>query len=303
MERQAHNVKDLVWKLLAKNHPKQFVRYFYKNHLHLFDFSEEFIVLDTELVLLPGDRKIVREAKRVDLLIKVPLIAGSYLLILVEIQGKNKDDYPKHVHDNFCRLFAQYHNPISVLVIYTETTRNFRSGVLNYNEPRTLIEFKFNPFVVSDQKEAELEQNPCLIGLVVLACLLFKKCIKRGGDEQLLKTKIRLIKALVKADLPYQEEAQVLSTILLYKNFEEEATMLKFESILKTLNLKQTTMSLLELYGYQSGIEGEKRGEEKKARLFVEYLLKGENHSLEQISSLADVTMDFILDVRKGMTA
>jgi hypothetical protein len=56
----------------------------------------------------------------------------------------------------------------------------------------------------------------------------------------------------------------------------------------------------VKLEGIEEGIE---IGREEKSRLFVENLLRETDFSSEKISGLADVTVDYVNEVRKSVKA
>ena len=86
-------------------------------------------------------------------------------------------------------------------------------------------------------------------------------------------------------------------------NYEYEAKLkrkMDMRSILSTARRRGMEEGLLE--GETKGIaKGIKEGEEKKSRIFVERLLKEGSHSVEQIANLADVSMGFVMNIKKGM--
>lgn len=311
---QVHNVKDLLWKALATGFAKNFVRFFYQNADAIFDLDKEIIHLNTEVVQFPGDREIIKEASRVDGLMKVTLLENeqghTHMLLKCEVHARADKNYPRHVYNNMSILNAQYYHPVTVLIIYTETPKYFRAGLMELKLPRMRLEFEFEPFVLSDQDETALERHPNPVALGVLAALLYKTCPLKN-DAELLKRKIRLVNNLKARNLSSDDAAALLTFIFLYRDFEKIEAKRKFEEVLELLNLNQSTMNFMDIYKLHCRIEalkegkkeGRREGAEEKARIFIENLIKTGGFSLKQIAAMGNVPLKFVKGIEKEMSA
>ena len=159
-----HNIKDILVKNIIEAFPEAALRFFIPGADKIFDFTRPIEFLNGELQqkdLDTEDRRNIEDSKRLDLLLKAFLKNSplEYLILLLEVHGYNEWGYPEHVHKNFSRLRDKYNDRVIALVIYTETSRNFKPSQCDYFLLGTRQSFGFTPYVVWDQNETLLEND------------------------------------------------------------------------------------------------------------------------------------------------
>lgn len=278
-----------------------------------------FEFLDKELEqLFPAED--IEAPKFVDKLIKVFTNTGKeeWILCHVEVQGYDDKDFAKRMFTYFYRILDKYNKPVTAIAIFTDTNKKFRPSMYEYEYLGTRNTFYFNTYKIIDQDENLLANDENPFSVVILTVLLSLKKKKRD-DESLFKLKYSLAKNLLQKKIPKKKIDDLLIFLQLYVRFGDPEYIIKFEKEIEVLTENKTTMGIRELVldmakkeglaeGHKEGIEkGHKEGkikgkEEGKIEGKIEVvhnLLATERFTTAEIANFANVTEEFVLNVKK----
>jgi predicted transposase YdaD len=187
---------DILWKGIIEDMPTHFLQFFFPDAANVLDFNRGFDFLDKELEeLFPVYNP--NHPRFVDKLIKAFNKEGreEWILIHVEVQGYQDQEFSLRMYTYFYRLFDRYHKPITALAIFTDNNPGFNPRQFDYQFLGTSLSYKFNTYKILEQDEASLADHPNPFALVVLTVLQNIKTKKRS-DESLLKLKIDLFRRM-----------------------------------------------------------------------------------------------------------
>jgi hypothetical protein len=129
----------------------------------------------------------------------------------------------------------------------------------------------------------------------------------RQGEEEMLRLKTEILRALVKKELPARQVRGIMNFLKHYIRFEKPENNAKFEQEIVTLTGKNRANMGTEEYllqkakkegieeGFEKGIE---KGAEEKSIAFVKSLLANTDFNDEKIAAVAYVTVDFVKKIK-----
>ena len=300
----ANKRKDILLKTIIEDFPRECVRFFYKNAAALFNLKGRFESLEQELRQIAPDWEFMQDSKMVDKLLKCSAASEmlKWLLLLIEIQGYYDPHFTERVFRYFSRLLDKYGRRVMVLVIYTDTNRNYHPRFDDYQMANTKSRFDFETYKVLDQDEALLSADPNFIALVVLTILKAIQHEINGTDESLLASKIMLVKNLKNRALSAEAEAKLLTFIRLYAAFENPEMNHKFEKEIEHLIHKTSDMGIIE-FAIQDAAEqalekGIEKGRQEKNKSVVKNLLQKGKLTLDEIADTVEVSQDFVRSIK-----
>ena len=303
---------DSPWKTILKTYFREFINFFYPDIYADIDWTKPIEFLDKELIQVTRDAEIGR--RLADALVKVHWLDGeeSWLYIHVEVQNQRDDDLPHRVYVYNYRIYDQYKQPITSLVILGDNEINWRPDHFILQTRRTRTRFDFSTTKLIDYREqwAELEADHNLFSTVVMMHLrtlettsnsqarkefkfsLLKRLYEQGRDRQDIIDFYRLIDWMMTLGLELQSE------------FDQQVT--QYEE-----TMKMPYITSIEIRGEQ---RGELKGEQKVIiRLLnqrvgeikpplIEQIRK---LSVEQLEELTDVLFTFstVADLEKWLKA
>ena len=117
--------KDTLWKGIIEDLADDFVHFFFSDYVDLIDFSKGFVFLDKELEQLVSQSN--AQIRHVDKLFKAWLKEGEeqWFLVHVEVQGYADPVFAKRMFEYAYRIQDRYQRPLTALVIYTNTNRQY----------------------------------------------------------------------------------------------------------------------------------------------------------------------------------
>ena len=135
---------DSPWKTILKTYFQEFISFFYSDIYSNIDWSKPIEFLDKELIQVTRDASI--GLRLADALVKVYWINGeeTWLYIHVEVQNQRDDDLPHRVYVYNYRIYDQYKQPITSLVILGDDEINWRPDHFILQAPRTKVRIDFS---------------------------------------------------------------------------------------------------------------------------------------------------------------
>jgi len=290
---------DTLWKAILEDVFDDFLVFFFKEQAELFDLERGFEFLDKELEQLfpSGDDK--TETKFVDKLVKVFTKAGTeeWILVHIEVQGYNDADFASRMFTYFCRIYDRYKKPVTSIAIFTDARKSYRPQQFDYSFLGTQAMFRYNTYKVIDQEEEELRNSNNPFAIVILTVLL---ALKKGKikEEKLFSLKTSLLKNLLQKEISRGKIDAILIFLRNYVRFDNAEIIAKFDNEISILTNKHTTMGIREFVLQRAEREGREKERTEKNHHFVKSLLTQTDFPVERIAQVAEVTVDFVKEVK-----
>ncbi|MEO7311048.1 MAG: hypothetical protein ABIX01_11670 [Chitinophagaceae bacterium] len=297
---------DILWKGILENLFGYFLRFFYQEHLPLFDFSKGFEFLDKELEqLFPVEN--LQSPKYVDKLVKVFTTSGAeeWILIHIEVQGYKDKDFANRMFTYFYRILDRYGKKVAAIAIFSDANKKYRPSFFGYEFLGTKNVFEFKTYKILDQDEDQLLNDPNPFAVVILTALSAIKN-KTVSDEKLFDLKLQLIRNLLEKKTPIATIRALFNFIRNYVVFASLDNSIKFENEILSLTGNRKTMGieelLLQLAEKKGELKGEKKGREEardeRNKIFVTNLITSTDFSNTKIASIAGVPETFVQRLR-----
>ena len=184
---------DAQWKEVISSLFPDFIKFFLPKAYKTIDFQQSIEFLEQELHLLIADKYKVGKVIN-DKLVKVKLKNGEdkWILIHIEVQSSFESDFNERMFTYFYRIYDRYNQKITALAIYTgqDVPKNHKQ--FEYSFFGTEITYKYNSFLVKDQKEQELINNKNPFAIVILASKYLIKA--KDNHDKLYQFKLELIR-------------------------------------------------------------------------------------------------------------
>ncbi len=186
---------DNAWKDILQNHFRDFLQFFFPRIHADIDWSQPFEFLDKELEpLIP---EALKGKALADKLARVCLHTGRPALIFihVEVQGYVDPELRLRMLRYNLLFRERYGEDVVSLAILTDPSRRYRPSVYDYSRWGFRLRMTFPVVKLLDFKgrEAELERNPNIFAIVILATLAK---IGQRAVESLYRSKRRLVRLL-----------------------------------------------------------------------------------------------------------
>ena len=198
----------------------------------------------------------------------------------------------------YYRLFERFGVPITALAIFTNNNPNYhpKSYVTEFMGTEHI--YKFNTFKLLDYEEQELMQpgNPFSFVMQVAHGAVGK--IRQEND--LLDWKVTLFKKLLEAGIDKPQIKALINFIKQYVRFDNTALNDKFDVVVSTFyNKNKSQMGVVEIIQEEYRKEGKKEGLKEGIDKMIIALLEQDVLTIEQIASIADVDIAYILEVQE----
>ena len=275
-----------------------FLRFAFPDADQRFDMGKGFTYLDKELSELLPHPEEASETKFVDKLVKVYTRNGKekYLLVHVEVQGHYDKTFTARMFKYFYRVYDKYDRPVLPVAIFTGTGGNRMGNRFSLKEDGMQLTYQFNTMDINDFTDAELNahDNPFAGAFLVARGLSISG---RRRDEQLLKKKIELVKHLYGKGFEKEKIEELLSFIQNYVLFERPEYNRIFEEEVDIITGKPNTMGIIEQV---AEMRAEKAKVETKQAIVIN-LLKETKFSEKKIASIADLPIEAVQEMKKGL--
>lgn len=310
---------DILLKSAFEEAFSDLLRFFFKDTDSLFDIEKGFEFMDKELLELFPDLEKQGGSRFVDMLVKIFGADGSeeWMLIHIEIQAQNDQQFSKRMFQYFYRIYDRYDVPITALAVFTGPGKSLTANSFNYQFLGTEIQYKFNNYHIMDHSEEQLIAMDNPFAFIVLAAqkaLLSDKI----PEWELAEHRLTIARSLIQSKKYNNEKIRrflyFLKTFIhienpeFNSNFDKEISQLTGN--ISTMGIIETIKMLTREEGIEIGIEqgiekgierGIERGEEKKSIEVVTKMLQSGKFSISEIANFTEVSEDFVKKVQKEL--
>jgi len=201
---------DELWKKIIEELPKEFVAFFFPDLYPDINWDAGYNFLKQEFSKLAAKSK--SKKRSVDQILEVHLKDDklSWILIHIEIQGYEDEDFGKRMFEYYYRIHDKHRKPITAIAIYTDANKNFKPNEYKINFAGTEITYKFHTYKILKSNEKELLESANPFALIVLAGKYALH--SKNKEEQRKKFKFKLIRLLIERNYP----EEVIEKILIF---------------------------------------------------------------------------------------
>lgn len=307
---------DSLWKVVMVEVFDDLLRFIFPNADQVYDMERGFQFLDKELAQLYPEPDKEKDSRFADELVKVYHRDGQeeWVLMHIEIQGDTSKrlEFSERMYEYFVRIRARHRKKhVSAVAIFTGLDGKKMPDRYVYEYQGTRLTYKYPTMSVLDFSDEELENSDNPFAVVVLAA---KTSLLEGKipEEELLDRKVLIANKLLKKGISVKKIWAILTFLESYVLFEDPEMNRTFRERIKSQD-KNDVMSIDEYVkqvGKEEGLaegmkkgkeEGMKEGEENRNRLWMETLLKDGSLSVDKIASLANVTVEFVVELKKEL--
>ncbi|MBD2457310.1 cytosolic protein [Nostoc sp. FACHB-87] len=187
---------DSPWKQILQLYFQDFMLFFFPQAHSEIDWSRGFEFLDQELQQVVRDAELGK--RLIDKLVKIYRIGGEeeWLLIHIEIQSQEENDFPRRMFVYNYRIFDRYNRSVASLAILGDENIKWRPNQFGYELFGCTVDFQFPIIKLLDyqQRWKELEASLSPLATVVMAHLA---ATQTSGDRvQRKRQKLVLVKRL-----------------------------------------------------------------------------------------------------------
>ena len=187
---------DSPWKDILQTYFEEFLLFFFPQAHREIDWTRQPEFLDKELQEVVRDAELGR--RFADKLVKLYRTNGeeNWILVHVEVQSQEEDDFPKRIFSYNYRIFDRYDREVASLAILGDERANWRPEQYGYQLFGCSVDFRFPVVKLLDYQlrlsELEASRNP--FATVVMAHLA---ALETSGDRpKRLRQKLALVRRL-----------------------------------------------------------------------------------------------------------
>jgi hypothetical protein len=302
---------DILWKVVMEEVFEDLLRFIFPDADQVYDLERGFEFMEKELAELYPEPDKASDTRYADKLVKVFTRDGKedWVLCHVEIQGETKPDERPLFAERMLHYFYRIWNKdrgtkpvlVSALAIFTGSDGKKMPDRFSYEYRKTRLMYEFPTISILDYTIEELEKSDNPFAQVLLAC---RTSLLEGKipEKDLLERKILIASKLLKKGFSQRKIRAIFVFLENYVLFDEPEMSRTFRERIKSQD-KNDIMGIDEYLKQVGKEEGLAEGKENSSRLFVENLLKDATYPVEKIASLANVTLDFVKKIQKGLKA
>jgi hypothetical protein len=292
---------DILWKVIMEEVFPDLLRFIYPDADEVYNMERGFEFLDKELAELNPQPDEEKDSRFADKLVKVYHRDGleEWVLLHVEVQGDthDRDAFSERMYAYFYRIRDRYPGRlVSALAIFTGQDGNRMPGRYSYEYRGTKLTYEYPTVSILDYSDEELEKSTNPFAQVIVAARLRLK-EEKVSEEELLNFKLLAARKLQEKGFPMEKIRAIFNFLRNYVLFEKPETYRKFDNLFKETD-KNNVMNTVEYIKMEGREEGIAEGKEKAAMAFVENLLKGSEFTVDKIASLANVSVEFVKEVK-----
>src|SRR3990167_3798652 len=193
--RMIRNQSDVAWKEILDAYFKDFVEYCLPELHELINWKKQWNSLDKELQAITKGAD--SGTRLLDKLFKVYLKDGreQWVLVHLEVQGKQDDDFPKRMFIYGYRIYDKYQQPVVSCAILTDDQKEWRPQRYKVGLAGSYLsgEFLIVKLMDYESKLAELEvsTNPFASIIIAQLAALKAKTLPHGERKQIKFTLTR----------------------------------------------------------------------------------------------------------------
>jgi hypothetical protein len=293
---------DILWKVIMEEVFADLLRFLFADADQVYNMERGFEYLDKELSEMDPQPDEEKDTRFADKLVKVYHRDGEeeWILLHIEIQGDTykKIEFSERMYQYFYRIRDRYKKPVSALAIFTGLNGRDMPDRYVYEYRGTCLTYRYPTLSILDFSDEELAESNNPFAYVIRAArtaLLEKKI----PGEDLLQLKLLIARELQRKGFGRAKTLAILNFLRNYILFENPELNLKFDEGLRP-NDKFNAMNTIEYLRMEGKEEGLEEGRIEKEIIFVRKLLAATDFSDEKIADLADVSLEFVKEVRKG---
>ena len=247
---------DSPWKEILQLYFQDFLLFFFPQIHAEVDWTKEPVFLDKELQQVIRDAELGK--RLVDKLVKIYLLDGteSWVLIHIEVQGQEEDEFNRRMYTYNYRIFDYYNRPVASIAVLGDTKEDWRPNHFGYNLFGCRVDFQFPIVKLIDylrrQEELEASNNP--FAIVVMAHLVALQT--RDNRTQRKQQKLALVRRLYEKGFEREEVINLFRFIdwMLTLPLElDQQFWQDYREYEETKNMRYVTS--VERIGIQKGIE------------------------------------------------
>jgi hypothetical protein len=305
---------DILWKGMIENVMEDLLLFIDPDIGKELDLERGFEFLDKELAEIYPEPEKPSNTRIVDKLVKVFLRDGSerWMLLHVEVQGNNEENFARRMFEYFIRLFSKYGHPVAAIAVMTG--KDGKEMPVAY-EDRCLwmrARYEYKTLCITDYPDEVLKAstNPfAAVIMVAREALLKAKGTDEEKDNLLLEQKILMVRLLKEkmAAFGKKKTEAILSFLNNYVVFKNSETNRKFMTKTDEIFEKKNTMGVIEqlaeIKAKEALEEGREQGKEEERQEFVRSLLTNTEFSPEKIAELVGVPVAFVQKIKKSLKA
>ena len=288
---------DSPWKDILQTYFEEFLLFFFPQAHQEIDWTKQPEFLDKELKEVVRDAELGR--RFADKLVKLYRTNGeeNWILVHVEVQSQEEDDFPKRIFSYNYRIFDRYDREVASLAILGDERANWRPEQYGYQLFGCSVDFRFPVVKLVDYqlRLSELEASTNPFATVVMAHLA---ALETSGDRpKRLRQKLALVRRLYSMGFERSEVLNLFAFIdwMLTLPLDLET---EFKRSVEQLEAEQRMQYItsFERIGFQKGIEQSQNQVRQALLKSISLGLKfkfGENgqNLLPEIESISDVDL------------
>ena len=295
-----HRKSDILWKVILEEVFADLLRFIYPDADKVYDMERGFEFLDKELAELSPQPDEEKDSRFADKLVKVYHRDGveEWVLLHVEVQGdtNNQEAFAERMFTYFYRIRDRYPGRlVSALAIFTGQDGNRMPDRYSYEYRGTKLTYEYPTVSILDYSDEDLDKSTNPFAQVIVAA---KMRLQEGNvsEDELLNLKLLAARKLAEKGFAMEKIRTIFNFLRNYVLFEKPETFRKFDNLFKRTdkNNVMTTVEYLKM-------EGREEAKLESATIFVENLLKGSDFNEEKIASLANVSVEFVKEVKSKL--
>lgn len=205
---------DGLWKRITGDLFEEFILFFAPDLYAEIDFNKEHDFLDKELY-----KEIIEEKKGkniADQIVKVRLKNGEnkWILIHVEVQGKDEIDFPDRMFRYFYRIYDRFERKVYAIALMTSDQKPQYPDSFHYNFYGTTVDYTYNVYKFHEHDIRQLEKFDNPFALAVIAGKYANKY--KNDVDQRFHFKRKLMINVLERYSRYEEKPRTYITALIY---------------------------------------------------------------------------------------
>ncbi|WP_158701720.1 hypothetical protein [Lentibacillus sp. Marseille-P4043] len=209
---------DALWKKLIEELFEEFMLFFAADLYEQIDFSKMPDFLKQELY-----KEIIQEKKGrmiADQIVKVYLKSGEekWILVHVEVQGKEEDDFGKRMFRYFYRIYDRFDREVYAIALLTEQQAQNQTNGFHYNFYGTKIDYTYNIYHFKESNIEKLEQSANPFAAAVIAGIYANKSKTNASKRYTFKRKL-MIQTLQKFTSQQEKSRTYLSALFYFIDY------------------------------------------------------------------------------------
>lgn len=312
MEQQTKQRKsDILWKVVMEEVFDDLLRFIFPDADQVYNLERGFDFLEKELAELYPEPDKEKNTRFADKLVRVFTREGQeeWVLCHIEVQGETKNEdrplFAERMFRYFYRILDRYRKPVSAVAIFTGPDGKKMPERYEYEYRKTRLLYEYPTRSILDYTDTELEESDNPFAQVILAA---KTSLLEGkiSEPDLLERKLLIASQLLSKGFNQQKIRALFRFLENYVLFEDHEMNRIFKERIHSQD-KSNIMGFdeyLKQVGKEEGLEqGRMEERETNHRIFVENLLRGSDFPAEKIASLANVTVEFVNQIKSELAS